>query len=93
VMAISKGHTATCDPRRAQVLCSEFDPGSVEMVGFELPFRRGGVGKQDLEHTSRNANDALIFAHADAELGGNPIGVPPSVWRKAEERETPGEFC
>jgi hypothetical protein len=67
-------------------LGDEFEPGSVEMVGFEAPFRRGGLWEQDLEHAPGNANDAFIFAHADAELDGVPVGVPSGVGRKAEER-------
>ena len=44
------------------------------MAGFEAPFGRGSLWKQDLEHPPGNANDALIFAHPDAELDGVPVG-------------------
>jgi hypothetical protein len=74
-------------------LGDEFEPGPVKMVGFEAPFGCGGPWKQDLEHAPGNANDALILAHADAELDGVPVGVPPGVRRKAEEHEPLGMFC
>ena len=47
-------------------LGDEFEPGPVEVVGFEAAFRRRGLGKQDLEHAPRHATDALIVAHPDA---------------------------
>jgi hypothetical protein len=49
-------------------LGDKLKPGSMEMVGFEAAFRRGGLWKQDLEHAPGNAHYALIFAQADAEL-------------------------
>jgi hypothetical protein len=66
-------------------LGDQFEPGSVEMVGFEAAFRRGGFWKQDLEHAPGNAHHGLVLAHPDAELDAIPVGVPPGVWGKAEE--------
>jgi hypothetical protein len=47
------------------------------MIGFEALFRSGGLRKQDLEHAPGNPHHALILAHADAELDGVPLGLPP----------------
>jgi hypothetical protein len=49
-------------------LGDEFEPGPVQVVGFDAAFRRGGLGKQGLEHAPGNAHHALIFAQANAEL-------------------------
>ena len=43
-------------------LCDEFEPGPVKMVGFKAAFRRGAIGKQDLENATGNAHHTLIFA-------------------------------
>jgi hypothetical protein len=43
-----------------------------------------GLWKQDLENAPGNAHHTLIFASADAELDGVPVGVPPGIWRKTE---------
>jgi hypothetical protein len=48
-------------------LGDEFEPGPVKMVGFEATLRRRGLVEQDLEDASRNPNDPLILAHADAK--------------------------
>jgi hypothetical protein len=74
-------------------LGDEFEPGSVKMVGFEAPFGRGSLWKQDLEHAPGNPHHALILAHPDAELDGVPVRVPPGVGRKAEEHEPLWMFC
>jgi hypothetical protein len=66
-------------------LGDEFEPGPVEVIGFEAPFRRAGFRKQDLEDAPGNPHDALIFADADAELDSVPVGVPPGVGRKTKE--------
>ena len=66
-------------------LSDEFEPGSVQVVGFEAPFGRGGLRNQDLEDTSGNAHYALIFADADAELDDGAVRVPPGVGRKSKE--------
>jgi len=68
------------------LLSDPFDPGSMEMVGFEASFGRRGVWKQDLEHAPGNPHHALILAHPNPELDGVPVGVPSGVGRKAEER-------
>ena len=39
----------------------EFERGLVKMVGFEAPFRRGGLRKQNLEYPSGKSHHALIF--------------------------------
>ena len=62
------------------------------MVGFEAPFGRRGLWKQDLEHAPGNSDDAFIFADTDAELDGVSDGVPPGVGRKAKEHGPPGMF-
>ena len=49
-------------------LGDKFEPGPVQVVGFDAAFRRGGLGKQGLEHAPGNAHHALIFAQANAEL-------------------------
>jgi hypothetical protein len=36
----------------------EFEPGPVEVIGFEAAFRRDGLCKQDLEYAPRNTHDA-----------------------------------
>src|SRR6516162_8404354 len=59
------------------------------MVGFDAAFRSRCLGEQDLEHAPGNANDAFILADADAEFDGVPAGVPPGVWREAEEHGPP----
>jgi hypothetical protein len=74
-------------------LSDQFEPGSVEMVGFEAAFRRWGLWKQGLEYAPRNAHHALILTDAYAELDGGTLGVPPSIGRKTEEHESPGKFC
>src|SRR6202030_840330 len=66
-------------------LSDEFEPGPVEVIGFEAPFRRAGFRKQDLEDAPGNPHDALIFADADAELDSVAVGVPPGVGRKSEK--------
>jgi hypothetical protein len=73
-------------------LSDEFEPGSVEMVGFEAPFRRVNLRKQYSEHAPANPDHALIFTHAVAELDGVPVGVPSGVRREAEEHGRPGMF-
>ena len=57
----------------------------MKMIGFEAAFRGRGLWKQNLGTRAWNSHYALIFAHADTELDGVPVGVPPSVGRKAEE--------
>jgi hypothetical protein len=66
-------------------LGDEFEPGPVQVVGFEAAFLRGGFWKQDLEHAPGNTHDSLILADADAELDSVPVGVPPGVGRKSEK--------
>jgi hypothetical protein len=66
----------------------EFQPGPMKMVGFDAPFRCWGVWDQDLEDALGNPHHALILAHPDAELDDVPVGVPPGIWRKAEEHES-----
>jgi hypothetical protein len=39
----------------------------MQIVGFEATLRRRRLVEQDLEDASRNPNDPLILAHADAE--------------------------
>jgi hypothetical protein len=73
-------------------LGDEFEPGAVQMVGFEAPFWRGGLWKQDLEHAAGNTYDSLILADADAELDSVPVGVPPGVGRKSEKHRPPAVF-
>ena len=46
-------------------LGDEFERGLVKMVGFEAPFRRGGLRKQNLEYPSGNSHIALIVADPD----------------------------
>ena len=58
------------------------------MIGFDAPFRCWGVWDQDLEDVLGNPHHAPILAHPDAELDGVPVGVPPGIWRKAEEDES-----
>jgi hypothetical protein len=65
-------------------LGNEFEPGLVKVVGFEAPFRRGGLWKQDLEHAPGNTHHALIFTDADAELDDGALRVPPGVGRKTK---------
>jgi hypothetical protein len=48
-------------------LCDQFAPGPMQIVGFEATLRRRRLVEQDLEDASRNPNDPLILAHADAE--------------------------
>jgi len=74
-------------------LGDEVEPGPMKMVGFEAAFRRGGLWKQDLENAPGNAHHALILAYPDAELDGVPVGVPPGIWREAEEHEPSWMFC
>src|SRR5215472_7235393 len=74
-------------------LGDEFEPGPVKMVGFETAFRRGGLRKQDLENAPGNSHHTLIFAHLDAELDDEPLGIPSGVRRKAEKHGPPGAFC
>jgi hypothetical protein len=62
------------------------------MVGFEAPFRRQGLRKQDLEDASGNAHHALILDDAYAELDDGTLGVPPGVRGKTKEHEPPGMF-
>ena len=59
-------------------LSDEFEPGPVEVIGFEAPFKRAGFRKQDLEDAPGNPHNALIFADADAELDVLTIRV--SIW-------------
>jgi hypothetical protein len=73
-------------------LGDEFEPGSIKMVGFKAPFRRGGLRNQDLEDTPGNTHHALIFADADAELDDGSVRVPPGVGRKTKEHELFGMF-
>jgi hypothetical protein len=47
-------------------LGDEFEPGPVQMVGFEAAFRSGGLSEQDLEHAPRHANDPFLLADADS---------------------------
>ena len=55
----------------------EFEPRPVKVVGFDAPFRRWGLWKQDLEYAPGNAHYAFIFADPDAELDSVPVEVPP----------------
>jgi hypothetical protein len=73
-------------------LGDEFEPGAVQVVGFEAPFRRAGFRKQDLEDAPGNPHDALIFADTYAELDSVPVGVPPGVGRKSEKHRPPAVF-
>jgi hypothetical protein len=59
------------------------------MIGFEAVFRRRGLWKEDLEHASGHANDALIIADADAEFDSGALRFPQDVRRKTEEHEIP----
>jgi hypothetical protein len=70
-------------------LGDKLKPGSMEMVGFEAAFRRGGLWKQDLEHAPGHANDAFIIADADAELDDGALRVPPGVGGKTKKHEIP----
>jgi hypothetical protein len=49
-------------------LSDQFQPGAVQMVGFEAAFRRRGLREQDLEHAPGNAHHTLILADPDAEF-------------------------
>jgi hypothetical protein len=66
----------------------QFEPGPVNMIGFDAPFRCWGVWDQDSEDALGNPHHALIHAHPDAELDDVPVRVPPGLWRKAEEHES-----
>jgi hypothetical protein len=57
-------------------LSDEFEPGAMKMAGFEAPFRRGGLWKQDFEHSPDHSNDAFIIAYPDAEFDGGALGIP-----------------
>jgi len=70
-------------------LDDQFEPGPVEVTGFEAPFRRAGFRKQDLEDAPGNAHYALIFAQPIAELDSVPVGVPPGVGRETKEHGPP----
>ena len=48
-------------------LGDQFEAGTVEMVGFEAAFGRGGLWKQGLEHAPGNPHHAFIVAYPDAE--------------------------
>ena len=67
-------------------LGNEFEPGPVEVIGFEAPFRCAGFRKQDLEDAPGNPHDALIFADADAEL--DQCSGQGSTGRQAEIGKT-----
>ena len=43
-------------------LGDEFEPGPVEVIGFEAAFRRWGLGEQNLENAPGNAHHTFIFA-------------------------------
>jgi hypothetical protein len=66
-------------------LGDEFEPCSLQMVGFEAPFRCRGPIEQSLEYASRNPDDPFILADPDAELDGGPFGVPVRIRGKTEE--------
>jgi hypothetical protein len=66
-------------------LRDQFEPGPMQMVGFQAPLRCRGLVKQRLEDPSRNPDDPVILAHADAELDHGHLGVPPGIRRKAEK--------
>src|SRR5215469_3582147 len=60
------------------------------MVGFEALLRRRGIGKQDLEDTSRNAHHTLVFANTYSEFDNGALGIPSGVRWKAEKHGSPG---
>jgi hypothetical protein len=60
--------------RRKFPISDQFEPGPVNMIGFDAPFRCWGVWDQDLKDALGNPHHALILAHPDAELDGVPVG-------------------
>jgi hypothetical protein len=64
------------------------EPGAVEMVALNALLRRRGR-QQMLEDTTRDADNALVFADLNAEFHGLPIGVPPGVFGKCEKHDAP----
>src|SRR6516164_10754068 len=66
-------------------LCNEFEPDSMKVVGFKAALRYRALRKQDLKHAPGNAHHTLIFAHLDAELDDEALGIRSGVRRKAKK--------
>jgi hypothetical protein len=79
-VAVLRKLTATHLP-----LGDQFEPGPMQIVGFQATLRRRGLVEKTLEHASRNPDDPFVFADPDAELDGGPFGVPSGIGGKTEE--------
>ena len=69
----------------------EFEPGPINVIGFDAALRRRAVPKQVLEHAPRDGHGAVILADADAELDGGPFGAQARRQREAVGRDRLGQ--
>jgi hypothetical protein len=66
-------------------LGDEFEASSLQIIGFEAPFRRRRFVEQALKDTPGNPHDALILADPDAKLDGRSVRIPAGIRREAKE--------
>lgn len=78
-------------------LCDKFEPGPIQVIGFEAPFRCRSLIEQGLEHAPTDTHDTFILAQADAELDrilaatpfpGENIEIDIDDPRKVERKPT-----
>jgi hypothetical protein len=56
-----------------------FQPGSLEVVGFDASLGGGPLSGQPLEHPPRHPDHAAILADLDPELHRLPLGISSDV--------------
>jgi hypothetical protein len=69
-------------------LGDEFQPGPLQIIGFQAPLRCRGLIEQPLEHAPADTHDAFILADPDTELDGGPFGVPVRIRGKRKNIAT-----
>jgi len=52
----------------------EFEPGPINVIGFDAALRRRAVPKQVLEHAPRDGHGAVILADADVDSTADRSG-------------------
>jgi hypothetical protein len=75
-------------------LGNQFEPRSMDIVGFQAPVGCRPLVREPLESAPRHANNALVLPDADSELDRGCIGVAPGVRRKPENMlDPPNQGC
>jgi len=60
-------------------LRDQFKTGAVKVVGFKAPLRDRRLFQQRLKYPAGHANDALVFADANAELNRCTLRIPACI--------------